>query len=32
MKGQADLLEVVFAGDTISRLAHFLHGRNQQAN
>ena len=29
---QANLLEVVGAGHAIGRVAHFLHGRDQQAN
>ena len=30
--GDADLLEVVGAGHAVGRLAHFLHGGNQQAD
>ena len=32
VQGDADLLEVVGAGHAVGRLAHLLHGGNQQAD
>jgi hypothetical protein len=32
MERQADLVQVIGAGNTVGRRPHFLHGRQQQAN